>query len=573
MLPGVPSSRPSPETADDGGDDPATLQSRLEATDPADAESGADAEVVAGAQPAAAPSIADPVALLHHLDVSGRFHRDSRLGRLYHPGMVSLRETVATESLHISVDDNRVAAHVDEVAPLDVESEGRSRYSIRRALLHNLAGMAQDLVTILRGRRGDHRSELNCEWQSDGAVQRLRLLDPRTSAWTVQLEVRVSGSLDEDRLRGAFAATLGAGARHDCLEVVDCDDDGALDAARSRLHGIGVAFDGHPPLHAYLARHPQGDVLMLNLNHAASDGFGAAHVLGRIAHAYAGEPVAPLLFLAGVDLPVRPAMEHSAIALRAYRAVRDRVHDALTRPAGVAADEARDVPERGFVFVELPAEDSSALVDAQRELTHTGLLIAALHLAIAEWNRRHGRSSRLIGVLSPTNLRPEDWDEDTIGNFCVSTRLTTSGRARRSVESTLRTITAQTARNKQTRTGIALIAALRRTHLLPLWAKQSSTVLRPATSSHDVDAAIVCSLGAIDDRTSFGPDAGDAVELWFSTPTKSPISVCVGAAILDGRLQLTLRYPYRLFSPDAARRFADCYTDHLRAVANSRRQR
>ena len=49
---------------------------------------------------------------------------------------------------------------------------------------------------------------------------------------------------------------------------------------------------------------------MLNLNHGATDGFGAAHVLGRIAHAYSGEPVAPLLFLAGVDLPVRPAIEH-----------------------------------------------------------------------------------------------------------------------------------------------------------------------------------------------------------------------------------------------------------------------
>ncbi len=569
----MPSSRPSPSAADDGGDDPATLQSRLEASEPDDDASDADAEVVAGTEPDDAPSIADPVALLHHLDVSGRFHRDSWIGRLYHRGMVSLRENVATESLHISVDDNRVAAHVDEVAPIAIESDGRSRYSIRRAALHNVAGMAQDLVTILRGRRGDHRCELDCEWQSDGAVQKLRLLDPRTSAWTVQLELRVSGSLEEDRLRRALAATLGPGARRDCLEVVECDDDGALGEARSRLHSIGVPLDGHPPLHAYLARHPKGDVLMLNLNHGATDGFGAAHVLGRIARAYAGEPVAPLLFLAGVDLPVRPAIEHSAIALRAYRAVRDRVHDGLTQPASVAADGAGDVAERGFVFVELSAEDSSALVDAQRDLTHTGLLIAALHLAVAEWNRRHGRSSRLIGVLSPTNLRPKDWDEDTIGNFSVSTRLTTSRRARRSVASTLRTITAQTARNKETRTGIALIAALRRTHLLPLWAKQSSTVLRPATSSHRVDAAIACSLGVIDDRTSFGADAGDAVELWFSTPTKSPTSVCVGAAILDGRLQLTLRYPFRLFSADAARRFADCYADHLRAVANSRRQR
>ena len=249
------------------------------------------------------------------------------------------------------------------------------------------------------------------------------------------------------------------------------------------------------------------------------------------------------------------------------------MHDALTRPTGLAADGPGSAAERGFVLVELTDEDSSALVDAQRELTHTDLLIAALHLTIAEWNRRHRRSSRLIGVLSPTNLRPAEWDEDTIGNFSVSTRLTTSRRTRRSVGTTLRTITGQTARNKETRTGIALIAALRRTRLLPLWAKQSRTVLLPATSNRRVDAAIVCSLGAVDDLAQFGPDAGDVLELWFSTPTKSPLSVCVGAAILDRRLQLTLRYPFRLFSAGAARHFADCYADHLRAVANSRRRR
>jgi hypothetical protein len=58
--------------------------------------------------------IADPVALLRHLDAGGHCHRDSRVGRMYHTGMVSLREDVPTNSLHVSVDDNRMTAHVDE---------------------------------------------------------------------------------------------------------------------------------------------------------------------------------------------------------------------------------------------------------------------------------------------------------------------------------------------------------------------------------------------------------------------------------------------------------------------------
>lgn len=47
-------------------------------------------------------TIADPAALLEHLDVSGHFHRDGRMGRAFHRGQVSLREDVAEGSLHVS---------------------------------------------------------------------------------------------------------------------------------------------------------------------------------------------------------------------------------------------------------------------------------------------------------------------------------------------------------------------------------------------------------------------------------------------------------------------------------------
>ena len=157
------------------------------------------------------PTIADPAALLAHLDATGHFHRDSRAGRIYHAGMVSLRENVATDSLHVSVDDNHLKAHVDHASPL-VESEGGSRYSVRRALVHNLVGMANDVLTVVRGRQGDHACELDCEWVSPeaGATPRVvPLLDPKTSAWGVQLDARVAGSLDEARLRSALDTLVG----------------------------------------------------------------------------------------------------------------------------------------------------------------------------------------------------------------------------------------------------------------------------------------------------------------------------------------------------------------------------
>jgi hypothetical protein len=554
---------------DDAGDEPATLQSRLE--EPEDA-GPVDAAVAAVA--AADQKIADPVALLRHLDVSGHFHRDSRVGRVYHPGMVSLREHVPTDSLHVSVDGNRLLAHVDEVSPLAVDAAGDSRYSVTRAVAHNVAGMAQDLMLFLRGRQGDHRSELNCEWVSEAAAapDEACLLDPRTSAWSLQLEARVAGSLDEQRLRAAVGAVIGPRAtQRECLQVIDCEDDGDLHAARARLHHIGVPITAFPPLRAYLARHPAGDVLMLNLNHAATDGFGAMRVLSRIARAYAdrGKPEAPLDFLACHDLPVRPAAALQSPVTRTGKAATARLRDLLAPHAPLTADEPADAPGYGFLHVGLTPEQTQYVSGVGREREHGNILLAALHLAIGDWNREHGRPGRRIGVLVPVNLRPDEWREDTIGNFTVNTRLSTSPRNRAGVAAAQRAVTTRAMRNKRTRTGIALIAALARAGMLALWARQSRVVLEPLTDNAQVDAAMLCDLERPDEVPSFGPDAGDIVELWFSIPARSPRILCIGTVTVAGRLHLTFRYPHRLFGPEAARRFVDCYITRLWEVARS----
>ena len=135
--------------------------------------------------------------------------------------MVSLRENVPTDSLHVSVDGNHLKAHVDHASPL-VENEGGSRYSVPRALVHNVVGMARDVLTVVRGRQGDHACKLDCEWVAPetGATPRVvPLLDPKTSAWGVQLDARVAGRLDEARLQSALDALAGVrGAGEKCLD-------------------------------------------------------------------------------------------------------------------------------------------------------------------------------------------------------------------------------------------------------------------------------------------------------------------------------------------------------------------
>lgn len=516
----------------------------------------------------------DPGGLLLGLEADGRFHRDRGLGRIYHLRGVSFRESQPANSLHVTVNGNRLAAHVDRVSPLGITEERGARYSLRRAATHNMRGMVEDLVRLLRGRQGDHRCELNCEWVWDPAESEPHprdLLDGGGSC-SVQLEARVTGSLDAGRLRAAVAAVLGDRTMEEVpLEVVDCPDDASLAAVRARLQADAVPPGKWPPLRACLARNPNGDVVMFNLNHAAADGFGAMRVLDCVAGAYASGtgPVPPLEFLATRTIPVRPASAPVSPATALYKTVVERLRDKLTRPAQLIRDGEIEEPGYGFHLVKLSPAETARVVDIQRPGTSRNRLMAALHLAIGEWNREHGWPGRQIGVLTPVNLRPPEWPEQKIGNFSVTARVSSRRRHRSGPAIVLRTVTSQTTRNKRTRTGIALIDALDRSGLLGLWAKQSLVVLQPLTRNRLVDTAMLAHLGWFEDTPSFGED-GETTEVWFSVPARAPLALSIGTLTLAGCLHLTVRYPLRLFSADAARRFADCYLANIHRVAEVR---
>ena len=109
-------------------------------------------------------SVEDPAALVAELDAHERFRRDTRLGAVFHPGKTSFREVSRTDSLHITVGPGqRVAAHVDRHSPLaHNQPDSLCRYSLRQTVLHNLSGMASDLLRLLSGRqRGWGQGPLN----------------------------------------------------------------------------------------------------------------------------------------------------------------------------------------------------------------------------------------------------------------------------------------------------------------------------------------------------------------------------------------------------------------------------
>ena len=427
----------------------------------------------------------------------------------------------------------------------------------------------------------------------------VHLLDTETAPWSIQLEVRVAGDLDEARLRAAFTQAMDthpmararklashpslrrdhweipARADLDPVSVVACPDDAALAAARADLQSLAVPLAESPPLRVRLARHPDGDVLMLNVNHAAMDAFGALRLLHSVARAYAGEsdPTPEPGFLHARDLLGRITDADLPTRLRRHLAVLEKLRDLVVPPARVAAQGATGDAGYGFHHVSLSDSQTDALVGLDHRGTVNDVLLGALHLTIAAWNADHGLPTGRIGVLVPANLRPPEWRHDGVGNFSLPARVSSSRTSRRSSQSALRALTAQTGRQKKAGMGTALIGVLDRSVRLPLWAKRAMVNLMTVTGSRLVDTAMLSNMGQIGEPPSFGPDSGGTVEVWFSPPARMPLGLTVGAITAGGRLRLVFRYRHRLFGSDAARLFADRYLAELTGLIETAQPR
>ena len=412
----------------------------------------------------------------------------------------------------------------------------------------------------------------------------VHLLDTPAEPWSIQLEVRVSGALEGERLRAAIPVAL---TRHpmarakllparrtdrrwtwaisgvpdlDPLKVVDCTDDVELAELRDELHSLSVPLAESPPLRLRLARHPLGDVLMINANHAAFDGFGTLQVLRSIAKAYMDEdepdPGVDLAQARDVDGLTRAA--DGAERVRRLRVLVEKARDLATPTARIAPQGGSDRPGYGIHQISVPVPHTP------KDATVNDMLLAALHLAIAGWNTQQGTKCRRIGVLVPVNLRPPEWKSEVVTNFVSESRVSTTSADRRTPASLLQAITTQTQRIKDGE-GAALMELLAKTARLPLWLKQPLSPFIWMTGNRLVDTAVLSNLGAIDDDElpHFGPEAGDVVGLWFSAPARMPCGLSLGAVTAAGHLRLAFRYRYPLWGPAAAADFADRFIIEL----------
>ncbi|MGH9225142.1 MAG: hypothetical protein ACRD2W_15485 [Acidimicrobiales bacterium] len=420
---------------------------------------------------------------------------------------------------------------------------------------------------------------------------------------TVQLEVRVAGSVDARRLGDAVKDAV---ARHPMarvskatrrrllspplweihdpaaldvervLSVAEAQTDTAMGRLRDAFYSQGVDVSCPPPFRLTLVARPGGDTILFTFNHAAADGIGALRLLQSVANSYAGRP-----HLAPVD---DVALRHPVVP-RAPKRQDDRPTDhhrsrppgrparpAFPRPSLIAASPAAFGPGYRFHQSVVPGLSlaSSHPTEPGPRITVNDLLVASLHQSISEWNSGRGVPCERVLVLLPVSMRPEALRLEIVGNCLSSSIVATDPDDRREPQRLLRTVVAQTLAAKA---GGAATPYRR-----PAWARQVFPLLMPVLSLPVLrrrwqTAAVVSNVGTVDGVLSFGPldsDSGRITECWAAAPNFMPMGLSVGAATVDGRLCLALRCRRALFDAEDAAAFAGLFERQLMRLLDVR---
>jgi NRPS condensation-like uncharacterized protein len=408
------------------------------------------------------------------------------------------------------------------------------------------------------------------------------VLDDSEEPWNVHFEVHAGGRLDVERLSDAIRE---AALRHPLararladwrywdrsygweiadalvevpLEVVSCDGEAALDAAREQLLSRSPSLDAAPPFTMLLARGPAADTLVLNLHHAAGDGIGAARLMRSILREYAGvdDPTPPLDLLAVRDVGALAGSRTIADRLVRVRALANHAAEQWTLAARVAVDGGDDHAGYGVELVALSrAETAAVLARRTAGTTVNDVLLAALAVAIRRWNAGHGKRARRITLSMPVNLRPPEWRSEVVGNF--ASYVTVSGSIADDLPGALEYVGRQTRAIKRDGLAGLVVDLLAGYSMLTIAAKRRLPDMLALTGPVAIDTASLSNLGTLPDL------GGDIDDVWFSPPGRMPLGAAFGAVTHDDRLHLALRYRHAQFDPAAARAFAELYRDVL----------
>jgi len=406
-------------------------------------------------------------------------------------------------------------------------------------------------------------------------------LDREVEPWSVHLEIRVQGRIDSERLRTAVRtaarahpiarASLADARATDVryrweiaeeltsidLEELECKRPNDLADARERLLSRTPDLARPGPFSLLLAHEHDGDVLVMNLHHAAGDGFSALRLLGSIARAYSGTKD-PLPDLDALDVRNVSAIVGSGSLKQRItrgRAAVDYLTRGVSTPARLAPDGQQDRPGYGFELLRLgPRELEQIGVLRTGEATVNDVLLAGLTVAVRRWNEQHDTDTGPVYLMMPINLRPPEWRFEVMGNFASYVSVRIPADAHKTLPAAIAAVAASTRRIKGDGIAGLVVDLFALPSALPTGIKQRMQSLIPLTGNVLVDTTALSNLGRLPPTPGFG-DAGPVKEVWFSPPCRMPLGASLGAATLDKHLFLTLRYRHSLFDAAAASDF------------------
>ena len=99
----------------------------------------------------------------------------------------------------------------------------------------------------------------------------------------------------------------------------------------------------------------------------------------------------------------------------------------------------------GFAHRAIGAEQVAELNARRPEgTTINDMLIAAVGIAVEEWNRQHNEDADKVMAFMPVNLRPAEWSTDVVSNMFSYVSVSTMRRGRTSLAAAAKAVAEQT---------------------------------------------------------------------------------------------------------------------------------
>ena len=412
--------------------------------------------------------------------------------------------------------------------------------------------------------------------------------------WSIHVELQLEGRIDEQRLQTAIrhAEQLHPMARARLrpfraaaqsyfweiadqadvmpLRVVEVTTEKQLGALRAELLSLSAPLTVCPGFLLVLAHHPDGDRLMINLNHAVADGLSTFRILTSIVRHYAGEedPLPDVDPLAARDLKALAASQSTKerlerLKLFAEYLIRSTLPPIRVKARGVKVRDPDDAPGYGAHLMHFSTKETARFMRRRvAPATVNDMMLAGLIMTIREWNRQAGGKTGKVSVMMPVNMRPREWWLEVVSNFSSYVNVILAEEQQLDFDEATTAVCEQTTRLKEAGAAGTLIDLLDIPRFLPAILKARIREIVPTIGSGHVQTSWLSNLGRLAVSPVMG-DAGRVRAIYFSPPAHMPMGVSIGAVSLEDRMMFTLRYRKAVFDETAARDFAKLYRTTL----------